>query len=254
MSKRNVIIICIAVLLSAIVVTSIIVVSQRHRKKSISSNRKVYVGKKPDPSICEHPDGIDLSHHNIAYDWSKVDAKFVYVRATMGCSIKDKRYNIHRKAAKRHQIPIGAYHFLQANTSAEEQFYYFASVVKPEHIQLRPMLDVEESNYWNAPKGFTDDDAHNHIREWCNLCKKKYGVAPIIYITEKLYERFKMNKDFSDCIWWVANYNSITHYEKKCIIPFTLHQYSDQKYVEGFYGHVDCNKFAKGKSVQALYK
>jgi lysozyme len=219
----------------------------KQKQSSITTNRR-----KPDPQKCAHPDGIDLSHHNIAYDWKKVDAKFVYVRATFGVTIKDRRYHIHRKAAERHQIPVGAYHFLTAETSAKEQFLHFSSVVKKKHIRLRPMLDVEESKYWNAPKGFSDMDAHLFIREWCDLCKKKYGVAPIIYTTEKLYERYGLNKDFEDCIWWVANYNDVKNYKKKCIIPYTIHQYSHKQFVEGFYGYVDCNRFSTGKTVDDL--
>ena len=213
---------------------------------------KIIYRQKPDPQKCDHPDGIDLSHHNIAYDWKKVDAKFVYVRATFGVTIKDRRYDIHRKAADRHHIPVGAYHFLTAQTSAKEQFLHFSSVVKKEHISLRPMLDVEESKYWNAPKGFTDRDAHLFIREWCDLCKKQFGVAPIIYTTEKLYERYGLSKGFEDCMWWVANYNGIENYENKCIIPYTIHQYSHKQNVEGFYGFVDCNRFSKGKTVDDL--
>lgn len=213
---------------------------------------KIVYKQKPNPQKCAHPDGIDLSHHNVAYDWKKVDAKFVYVRATFGGTIKDKRYDIHRKAATRHRIPVGAYHFLTASLSAKAQFKHFSSVVKRNHVSLRPMLDVEESKYWNAPKGFTDKDAHNLIREWCDLCKKEYGVAPIIYTTEKLYQRYKLDSCFSDCIWWVANYNNIDDYEKKCNIPFTLHQYSDKNYVDGFYGFIDCNRFAVGKTVKDL--
>ena len=150
--------------------------------------------KKPDPKTCVHPDGIDLSHHNVAYDWKKVDAKFVYVRATFGVSIKDKRYDIHRKAAEQHRIPVGAYHFLIANASAKEQFKHFSSVVKRNHLSLRPMLDVEESDYWDAPKGFTDKDAHDLIRDWCDLSEKEFGVAPIIYTTETLYRRYAMQR------------------------------------------------------------
>ena len=208
--------------------------------------------KKPDPKKCVHPDGIDLSHHNVAYDWKKVDAKFVYVRATFGVSIKDKRYDIHRKAANRHRIPVGAYHFLIANASAKEQFKHFSSVVKRNHLSLRPMLDVEESDYWDAPKGFTDKDAHDLIRDWCDLCEKEFGVVPIIYTTETLYRRYAMHKDFDDCIWWVADYNNDADFDKKCQIPFTIHQYSDKNYVEGFYGCIDCNRFAVGKSVKDI--
>lgn len=115
------------------------------------------------------------------------------------------------------------------------------------------MLDIEESKYWNAPRRFTDEDAHRLIRDWCDLCKGKYGIAPIIYTTEKLYERYKLHRGFDDCIWWVANYNGIKNYQKMCKIPFTIHQYSDKKYVEGFYGYIDCNRFASGKSVSDLY-
>ena len=61
-----------------------------------------------------------------------------------------------------------------------------------------------------------------------------------------------MDNGFSDCIWWVANYNNIPNYQKECIVPFTLHQYSHEKNVEGFYGYVDCNRFADGKNVNDL--
>lgn len=253
MKKEKVIWVNLAVMLT-IIATFIVLLSNTSCSRRGKSHNKVFVGKKPDPELCEHPDGIDLSHHNMAYDWSKVDAKFVYVRATMGNDIIDKQYDIHRNAARKYEIPVGAYHFLTAKTSALEQFQNFTGVVKNNHIQLRPMLDVEESDYWNAPRGFTDDDAHELIREWCDLCIKEYGVTPIIYTTEKLYERFKMNKEFSDCIWWVANYNDIPDYQQRCIIPFTLHQYSHTKCVEGFYDYVDCNRFAEGKTINDLMK
>jgi hypothetical protein len=99
-------------------------------KKKPSHSRKVVYWHKPDPKMCVHPDGIDLSHHNVAYDWKKVDAKFVYVRATFGIKIKDKLYDIHRKAAERHNIPVGAYHFLTADNTAKDQFKHFSSIVK----------------------------------------------------------------------------------------------------------------------------
>lgn len=213
---------------------------------------KTFLPQKPNPMYCEHPDGIDISHHNMSYDWSKVTAKFCYIRATMGSDVKDKRYLEHLDSATKHGIPVGAYHFLTAKTDVKTQFDNYMSVVNRTLIVLRPMLDVEESTYWNAPKGFTDTDAHNFIRVWCNLCKKNYGVSPIIYTTEKLFERYQLDKDFEDCIWWIANYNGITNFENKCKVSYTLHQYSNKKYVEGFYGYVDCDSFAKGKTINDL--
>ena len=49
-----------------------------------------------------------------------------------------------------------------------------------------------------------------------------------------------------------SNYNNISNYEKKCIIPYTIHQYSDKKCVEGFYGYIDCNRLINNKSVNDL--
>lgn len=222
------------------------------QKGKVRKSSRILRMKKPDPSICEKPDGIDISHHNQSYDWSKITAKFCYIRATMGADVKDRRYLEHLDSAIKYDVPVGAYHFLTAKTDAKTQFDNFKSVAKKTHIVLRPMLDVEESSYWNAPNNFSDIDAHIFIREWCNLCKKHYGVSPIIYTTEKLFERYKLDKDFEDCLWWIANYNGIADYEKKCKVPFTIHQYSDKKYVEGFYGYVDCDSFAKGKTVNYL--
>lgn len=254
MTKKNIIILIIALVLPIIIIIlSVFIHKHKHRYRGKRINRIEHY-QKPDPKQCVHPDGIDLSHHNIAYDWGKVDAKFIYVRATMGSNIKDKRYDVHRKAALRHKIPMGAYHFLTAKTSAKIQFDNFKEVVSASHIQLRPMLDVEETKYWSAPSKFSDEDAHDLIRKWCDLCKETYGIAPIIYTTEKLYQRFKLHKGFDDCIWWVANYNNIKDYEKKCKIPYTIHQYSDNNYVEGFYGKIDCNRFRTGKSINDLKK
>lgn len=254
MTKKNIIILIIALALQILIISlSIFIYKNRYKYRGKKRNRIEYY-QKPDPKMCVHPDGIDLSHHNKAYDWSKVDAKFVYVRATMGSNVQDRRYEVHRKAALRHNIPLGVYHFLTAKTSAKVQFDNFKKVVDASHFQLRPMLDVEESKYWSAPRKFTDDDAHYLIREWCDLCKKTYGSAPIIYTTEKLYQRFKLYNGFDDCLWWVANYNNIKDYEKKCKIPYTIHQYSDNNYVEGFYGKIDCNKFKIGKCINDLKK
>lgn len=206
----------------------------------------------PNPLLCEHPDGIDVSHHNEAYDWSKVDAQFVYMRATLGCDVKDSLYTRHLRRAHKWKLPVGAYHFLTALTTAEEQFHNFSSVVRPEDLDLRPMLDVEDSNIWRAPEGFTNEDAHKLIREWCDLCKTYYGKAPVIYTTESIYKRYGLDKDFDDCVWWVAAYTPRETFTDDCIVPFTIHQYSDKLNVEGFYDPVDCNRFHPGKSVKDL--
>lgn len=253
-TKHIIIMLLLAILPFAISVGYIVMHEEEplETEENVDTQGKGCTAYKPKHWECEHPDGIDLSHHNVAYDWTKVDAKFVYVRASLGTTVRDVRYGIHRQAARRHHIPVGAYHFLTAQTSAKAQFEHFASIVKREHITLRPMLDVEESTSWKAPAGFTNADAHRLIREWCDLCKAHYGKAPILYVTEAIYRKYSLDHDFDDCLWWVANYNGVHSYEQRCTVPFTLHQYSDQKYVEGFYCHIDCNRFRSGCGVSDL--
>ena len=107
MRKKTIALICTAILLLIVIFGAVALLSKGWHSKRSAPHRTVFVGKKPNPKLCEHPDGIDLSHHNVAYDWNKVDAKFVYIRATMGKRIIDTRYNTHRKAAKKRHIPIG---------------------------------------------------------------------------------------------------------------------------------------------------
>lgn len=255
MKNKDIIISALVIAIPFLLILFYVAGDGRWFNKNTERNKNLPYVKQtiPNPAECEHPDGIDLSQYNEAYDWSKVDAKFVYVRATFGCNVKDQRYEIHSDSAQRHNIPLGVYHFMTFKTSAKTQFNFFQSVVEGTKFQLRPMLDVEETSFNGMPKSFTDEHASEMVSDWCNLCREQYGKAPIIYTTEKIYQRLKFNSNaFKDCLWWVANYNDIRDYEGKCTIPFTLHQYSDKKCVEGFYWHVDCNRFRTGKNVKDL--
>lgn len=223
-------------------------------KKSlpIPSDGEEYDGQRPPKEQCVHPVGIDLSHFNTAYDWNDVDVQFVYVRASQGTTVTDRKYNRHREAAERHRIPVGAYHFMSFKSPVESQFQHFTSLVKKEHTKLRLMLDVEEYCFQDLTEEFTRDDFRREIRKWCDLCKAYYGKAPIIYTTEAIYIRLMLDKGFEDCLWWVANYNHHENYESRCVIPYTIYQYCDTNYVAGFYTRIDCDSFRTGKSVKDL--
>ena len=75
MKKKEIIIILLTFILPLLVIVPMCFTACGTKKAK--EQPVVVPGKKTNPAICEHPDGIDLSHHNVAYDWKKVDAQFV---------------------------------------------------------------------------------------------------------------------------------------------------------------------------------
>ena len=68
--------------------------------------------------------GIDISNNNAAVDLSVVantGVKFVYVKATEGKSFQDKTMDKFYNECKSNGLKVGAYHFLVASSSPEEQ-------------------------------------------------------------------------------------------------------------------------------------
>ncbi|WP_414707009.1 GH25 family lysozyme, partial [Rhizobium sp. UBA1881] len=68
------------------------------------------------PSLADYPiQGIDISHHQGAIDWSALAAqpnvRFAIMKATEGGDHRDTRFAENWQAAKNAGIVRGAYHF-----------------------------------------------------------------------------------------------------------------------------------------------
>ncbi len=189
-------------------------------------------------SKTNHLFGIDISHHNGEINWdevkkSKHPIKYVFIKATEGKKLVDKRFHYNWKNAKENGYLVGAYHFYRPNVSSEIQFNHFSSTVELEKGDLLPVLDVEKES------GFGKNNLIKGIRNWINLCESKYGVKPIIYTGRKFYELF-LKDEFSDCPLWIASYsneNSIGN------IDWDLHQFTEKVIVKGVPEKVDGNNF-----------
>jgi GH25 family lysozyme M1 (1,4-beta-N-acetylmuramidase) len=195
-------------------------------------------------SKTNHLFGIDISHHNGEINWdelkkSKHPIKYVFIKATEGKKLVDKRFHYNWKNAKGNGYLVGAYHFYSTNVSSEIQFNHFSSTVELEKGDLLPVLDVEKESSFgkkNLVKG---------IRNWINLCEIKYGVKPIIYTGRKFYEQF-LKDEFSDCPLWIASYS---HEKSIYGIEWHLHQFTEKVIVKGVPEKVDGNNF-KGDFVK----
>jgi len=185
--------------------------------------------------------GIDISQYqgdiswidiNTIYDQIPID--FVFIRATMGEKATDKRFAVNWKAAQSRTKLRGAYHYFRPNENSIRQARNFISVVKLRPGDLPPVLDIEE-----RPRKQPMDSLKVGLKRWLNAVEKHYGIQPIIYSGDSYFTDF-LEKEFSDYVLWIANYNFWVNKPKK---HWDFWQFSERGYVRGIKGYVDLNMF-----------
>lgn len=181
---------------------------------------------KVDNSPITYSYGIDLSNHNTVTNQNKVTADFIFLKATEGSTLRDKKFNKYRAAAQKRGIPVGAYHFFTTSSSAEKQFENFHKVVG-HNIDLIPVLDAEviAKRYPMSKSRYLQ-----HAKRFVDLCKKHYGVKPIIYSPEWFYKKYELSR--LDCMFWSGEIN------RKPRVPHVIHQKTIRP-VPGVAGEVD---------------
>lgn len=202
------------------------------------SKKKYFISENTSISNTNYLFGIDISHHNGQINWdevanSKHPIKYIFIKATEGQKLVDKRFHYNWQKAKENKYLVGAYHFYIPNVNSEIQFNHFNSTVKFEKGDLLPVLDVENESRLgkeNLIKG---------IRNWINLCEKKHGVKPIIYTGRKFYTKF-LKDNVSDCPLWIASYSNEKSISE---LKWDLHQFTEKVIVKGIPERADGNRF-----------
>ena len=183
--------------------------------------------------------GIDVSKYQGTINWKKVadskKVKFAYIRATEGTSIKDPKYKANIDSARNHKIYVGSYHVYSSKTSASAQFANFKSVVDKQKQDLIPVLDIEGHH-----SGRLDMVRVNKLLE---LMEKEYGVKPMIYTSEKVYNEHFVGKRYRTYHIFIANYHGTP------TVRHTLWQHSQTGRISGIKGDVDLSKFHKKHSL-----
>lgn len=201
-----------------------------------------------EPTVTSY-DGIDVSKHNGAIDWEEVatskNIKFVYVKATEGRSIIDRRYHENLRGAKEQGMLVGSYHFFSSKSSIREQFENFKCTAITDEQDLIPVLDVEPSSI----KGrWTVNQLQDSVALFVSLVKEHYGRLPIIYSNEGFYKRYLAPK-FNNHLLFIANYNC------RPTLKHTRHnlwQYTERGRVKGIAGYVDLIMLDNGTQLDRL--
>lgn len=185
--------------------------------------------------------GLDVSEFQGKIDWTLVETieenhplEFVFIRATAGNDREDGRFEENWLGAKKRKIIRGAYHYYRPNENSLEQAQLFIKTVHLHKGDLPPVLDIEK-----LPKGQSLDSLKVGLRRWLNAVEAHYKVKPIIYTGEKYYDDF-LKEDFSDYLFWIANYN---FYREKIGKDWLFWQFTEKASVTGIKGNVDVNIF-----------
>ena len=185
--------------------------------------------------------GLDISEYQGKIDWDLVDnleneypIEFVFIRATAGNDREDGQFEKNWLSAKKRKMIRGAYHYYRPNENSLEQAKLFIKTVRLKKGDLPPVLDIEK-----LPKGQSLDSLKIGLRRWLNAVEVHYKVKPIIYTGEKYYDDF-LKEDFSDYLFWIANYN---FYREKIEEDWLFWQFTEKASVSGIKGNVDVNIF-----------
>ena len=153
--------------------------------------------------------GIDVSHHNVGechckLDWAALaqqHIRFAYLKATQGANYYDDQFDnyLHgiRTLLPAKRIEVGAYHFLSADGSAQDQAENFTSVIdgKVGEEDLRPSLDLEwdvrtsgghvilgangkAKDFW---VGTDSRDILAKTLKWLELVERHTHKTPVVY-------------------------------------------------------------------------
>ena len=194
--------------------------------------------------------GIDVSKHQGNIDWQEVatdpNIQFVYIKATEGRTLLDKRYRHNITEARKAGLKVGSYHFFTFRRSAQEQFENFRKHVRHSEQDLIPMVDVEESGC----RGASRDQLQASLAEFMELVREEYGKYPLLYSQYRFYNE-KLAPEFNKFFIFMARYSDSAPVLKGGG-RHNIWQYTEHGKVKGIKGHVDLDRFVNGTSYKDI--
>lgn len=209
--------------------------------------------------------GIDISRyqHEIGrrvyrIDWSKLrisslgtasrkrihgeqdyPVSFIYIKATQSNYIRNRYYAADIAAARRRNIPAGAYHFFSTRRSGKVQARYFLRIASPRRGDLPPVLDVEPYDSQIRAMGGIDV-LFREVLQWMRAVEQHCGTRPILYVSQNFVNKYMEHAPatLSRYPVWIARYG-----EYKPYVRLLYWQLAADGRVKGIRGAVDINVY-----------
>ena len=224
-------------------------------------NGQVYTADN-DGVILRYLNGIDISHWQGDIDLSRINADFVFMKATQGNYMVDSCFKRFADQALSLGMRIGLYHFVDTSISAEEQAQYFIDNVQPYIGQAVLMLDWENSS--STPNNLNAGPAF--AKRFLDYVYEKTGVRPLVYMSRAVVHSYDWSS-VADSGYglWVARYlysnidasangyvSNPSHgtYQNYGTSDFgawgsdvTMYQYTSSGRLDGYSGNLDLDVF-----------
>ncbi|MFT3902433.1 MAG: glycoside hydrolase family 25 protein [Niabella sp.] len=186
--------------------------------------------------------GIDVSRYQQAIAWKEVKNMqvqnvklgFAFIKATEGEDDADPQFKHNWRAARKHDVPRGAYHFFVPDKDPVKQALNFLKKVNLESGDLPPVLDVEHTGKQQP------EQLREKVLAWLQIIEAHYHVKPIIYTNADFYTN-RLGKQFDEYPLWVAHY--YVQHKPRIGRPWTFWQHNDRGNVNGITAKVDFNVF-----------
>jgi len=206
----------------------------------------------------QYVQGIDVSHWQGQPDWEAARAdgvRFAFMKATEARTFIDDQYATNLATADAAAMPVGAYHFAQPDSSAndavrEADHFLDTALLKPRH--LLPVLDLEQAG------GLSPKQLRRWAIAWLGRVEERLGVKAIIYTSpsfwsQKLGDTVRFANDGHRL--WIAHWGA-----GQPKVPaqnwggrgWTIWQYDDCGSVAGIDGCVDRDHLAPDVTVGSL--
>lgn len=164
---------------------------------------------------------------------------FLYIKSTEGTTVLNKYYQADYRAARKHGLHVGTYHFFSTTTPADAQAAHFIKHSLFSKGDLPPVLDLEPYPSQIAKMG-GPEAMWTRVRTWLNIVERRTGVRPILYISQIFVNKYlPLAPDIKQNYHvWIARYG-----EYKPDIKLSYWQLSPDGRVRGIHGEVDINVF-----------
>lgn len=165
--------------------------------------------------------------------------RFVYIKSTQGTSIRNRYYATDYMAARKHGIPIGAYHFFSTVRNGKEQAHYFLNQTLFKRGDLPPVLDIEPTDKQIQKMG-GKEVLLREVRQWITAVEKRLKVRPILYVNQRFVTNYLSEAPdlLENYLVWIARYG-----EYKPGVHLVMWQLSADSRVKGIQTDVDVNVF-----------
>lgn len=164
---------------------------------------------------------------------------FVFIKSTEGTTVRNKFFAADYTQAKKHSLPVGAYHFFSTRTPGARQAKFFIRNTRLRKGDLPPVLDLEPTDAQIKAMGGVEALFRN-VRQWLRTVQAATGAKPVLYVGQSFVNKYlnhapDIKRNYNV---WIARYG-----EFKPDVKLIFWQLSPEGRVSGIHGDVDINVF-----------